>query len=68
MDEIAEYGGTVMGMVHEKDIIDAFLVDFVVKRRLAKHMLLLRGETGCGKSHLLNWTMKSAEKKGYRSA
>ncbi|EEC06328.1 hypothetical protein IscW_ISCW004602 [Ixodes scapularis] len=65
MDEVAVYPGTVMGMVHEKDVIDSFLVDFVVKRRLAKHMLLLRGETGCGKSHLLFWTMKSAEKKGY---
>ncbi|XP_042147482.1 adenylate cyclase type 10 [Ixodes scapularis] len=68
MDEVAVYPGTVMGMVHEKDVIDSFLVDFVVKRRLAKHMLLLRGETGCGKSHLLFWTMKSAEKKGYKSA
>ncbi|CAN7985798.1 unnamed protein product [Ixodes hexagonus] len=68
MDEIAQFAGPPMGMIHEKDVVDGFLVDFVVKRRLAKHMLLLRGETGCGKSHLLSWTMKGAEKKGYKSA
>ncbi|XP_064470442.1 adenylate cyclase type 10-like isoform X2 [Ornithodoros turicata] len=68
MEAVPEYKGTVMGMLNEKEVIESFLVDFIVKRRCAKHMVLLRGETGCGKSHLVYWTMKCAERKGYKSA
>lgn len=67
MDEIAEFPDVMMGMIHEREVADNFLTDFLTKRRMPKHMLLLRGETGCGKSHLLAVTVKLAIKKGFKT-
>ncbi|KAK8785861.1 hypothetical protein V5799_007776 [Amblyomma americanum] len=66
MDEIAEFPDVMMGMIHEREVADSFLTDFLTKRRMPKHMLLLRGETGCGKSHLLAVTVKLAIKRGFK--
>ncbi|KAL1474669.1 hypothetical protein MTO96_020554 [Rhipicephalus appendiculatus] len=68
MDEIADFKDPLMGMTHEREAIESFLMDFLTKRRMPKHMLLLRGETGCGKSHLLCSTVNVAVKKGFKPA
>ncbi|KAH8024503.1 hypothetical protein HPB51_025130 [Rhipicephalus microplus] len=67
MDEIADFKDPLMGMTHEREEIESFLMDFLTKRRMPRHMLLLRGETGCGKSHLLCSTVAVAVKKGFKS-
>ncbi|XP_077528075.1 adenylate cyclase type 10-like [Haemaphysalis longicornis] len=66
IDEVAKFTEPALGMVHEKEVADSFLSDFLVRRRIAKHILLLRGEAGCGKSHLLHWVLKRAITKGYK--
>ncbi|XP_077534478.1 adenylate cyclase type 10-like [Haemaphysalis longicornis] len=67
MDEVAVYSSPALGMMHEKDVAESFLADFLIRRRIAKHILLLRGEAGCGKSHLLYWVLKRAQFKGYKT-
>lgn len=66
MDEISDFKDPLIGMTHEREMTDNFLLDFLTKRRMAKHMLLLRGETGCGKSHLLCSTVQVAVKRGFK--